>query len=64
MTMVDRQGNKIQPQRHFDYLKINSKSSMKANLFSRPIFKKDGKEIPYGSSIEVKNNERNYHTAG
>ena len=38
---------------------------MKANLFSRPLIKKEFKDIPYGSSIEVtKTNERNYHTAG
>ena len=48
MTIVDRNGNKIQNYKANEYadsMKINSKSSMKQNMFSKPLFK--GKELPY-----------------
>lgn len=66
MTIVDRQGNKLQKNNRegLDAMKINTKSSMKQNMFSKSLIKKDGKDMPYGGSIETKPTERAYNTAG
>lgn len=56
MTIVDRQGNMISQKAkgNYDSLKINSKSSMKGGLLSKPHFKNETKDYPGGSLIDKK----------